>query len=123
MAIALVSAMPFDTASTGNKFAPVAAGYAKPQATPMDPETPAAMPSPAQIGQALSQVNDSFGKKGQELVAFVERDEETGIDVIKVVEKGTEEVIRQFPSEEIIQIARTIDQTGEGQLSLLRVSA
>ena len=37
-------------------------------------------------------------------------DEDTGIDVVKVVDTDTKEVIRQFPSEEILAIAKAIDQ-------------
>lgn len=37
-------------------------------------------------------------------------DEETGIDVVKVVDSETDEVIRQFPSEEIIEIAKALDK-------------
>lgn len=37
-------------------------------------------------------------------------DEDTGIDVVKVVDSETDEVIRQFPSEEIIAIAKALDK-------------
>jgi len=36
-------------------------------------------------------------------------DQDTKINVIKVVDKVTSEVIRQFPSEEILSIAKAID--------------
>ncbi len=37
-------------------------------------------------------------------------DEETGIRVVKVIDSSTQEVIRQIPSEEILQIARALDR-------------
>ena len=37
-------------------------------------------------------------------------DEDTGIDVVKVIDTETEEVIRQFPSEEVLAIARALDK-------------
>lgn len=37
-------------------------------------------------------------------------DEETGITVVKVVDTSTKEVIRQMPSEEMLQIAKALDR-------------
>ncbi|OQA33330.1 MAG: flagellar protein FlaG [Betaproteobacteria bacterium ADurb.Bin341] len=37
-------------------------------------------------------------------------DEETGIRIVKVVDAATKEVIRQIPSEEILQIAKALDR-------------
>lgn len=37
-------------------------------------------------------------------------DRDTGIQVIKVVDTKTDEVIRQIPSEEIIELAKTLDK-------------
>lgn len=37
-------------------------------------------------------------------------DEETGVRVIKVMDRTTQEVIRQIPSEEMLAIAATLDQ-------------
>ncbi len=36
-------------------------------------------------------------------------DEATGIDVVKVVEKGSDQVIRQLPIEAVIKFAQTLD--------------
>jgi flagellar protein FlaG len=36
-------------------------------------------------------------------------DEDTGIHVVKVLDTDTKEVIRQFPSEEILAIAKAFD--------------
>lgn len=37
-------------------------------------------------------------------------DEDTGKTIIKVVDTHTDEVIRQFPTEQAIEIARTLDK-------------
>jgi len=37
-------------------------------------------------------------------------DEETGITVVKVIDVATKEIIRQIPSEEMLVIAKAIDQ-------------
>lgn len=37
-------------------------------------------------------------------------DEETGIRVVKVVDTSSQEVIRQMPSEEMLQIAKALDR-------------
>lgn len=36
-------------------------------------------------------------------------DDSTGIDVVKVVEKGTDQVIRQLPLDAVIKFAQTLD--------------
>ena len=37
-------------------------------------------------------------------------DDETGITVVKVVDKSTNEIIRQIPGDEILQIAKALDR-------------
>lgn len=43
-------------------------------------------------------------------------DEETGESIIKVTDKATKEVIRQIPSEEMLQIAKALDRFQESFL-------
>jgi flagellar protein FlaG len=43
-------------------------------------------------------------------------DESTGISVVKVTDRTTHEVIRQIPSEEVLQIAKNVDHYKEGLL-------
>lgn len=86
-------------------------------------ETAAQAPTPERIAQAVRQVNDAFTQKGHDIYAAIERDKETGINVVKVVDKHTDEVISQFPSKEIIAIAEAIDQAQEDKGQLLNVRA
>ncbi len=84
----------------------------------------AAQVSPSErVAQAVKQVNDDFIQKGQNLYASYERDKATGINVVKVMDKNTREVVKQFPSEEIITIAKEIDRYQEGKGRLIYVSA
>lgn len=63
---------------------------------------------PAAIKQASEQINEVLRQFDRNLQFTV--DEDTGIDVVKVIDGETEEVIRQFPSEEVLAIARALDK-------------
>ena len=80
-------------------------------------------PSPAQVARAVKQVNDAFDQKGQNLYAAIEKDKETGINVVKLLDKNTKEVVRQYPSKEMVAIAAAITQYQESKGQLLDVSA
>jgi flagellar protein FlaG len=80
-------------------------------------------PSPAQLSQAVKQINDTFAQKGQNLYASIEKDKETGMNVVKLLDKNTKEVVRQYPSKEIIAIAASIIQYQKSKGQLLDVSA
>ncbi len=85
--------------------------------------TAQANPSPEHVAQAVKQVNDAFSQRGQDLYASIERDKDTGINVVKVLDKKTNEIISQFPSKEIIAIAESIDSAQEDRGQLLNVKA
>ena len=78
------------------------------------------VPSLSQLARAVSQVNDAFSQKGQNLYASFEKDKITGIHMVKIVEKKTNEIIRQMPPKEVIAFAQTLEasQGGRGQLIL-----
>ena len=80
-------------------------------------------PTSEHVAQAVKQVNDAFAQKGKDLHAVIEKDKGTGINVVKVVDKNTDEVISQFPSKEIIAIAEAIKQYQEEKGYLLDTSA
>ncbi len=79
--------------------------------------------TPERVEQAVKQVNDAFNQKGQNLYAAIERDKATGINVVKVLDKHTDEVISQYPSKKILAIAEAIDQSLEERGQLLNVRA
>lgn len=80
-------------------------------------------PTPEHVAQAVDQVNEAFKQKGQNLHASIEKDQDTGISVVKVTDKDTKEVISQFPSKEILAIAVAIRQYQEDKGYLVDVNA
>ena len=60
-----------------------------------------------QLNQAIKATKDFVGAINSSLDFSV--DEDTGSVVVKVIDKETKEVIRQFPSEEMLSIAKALD--------------
>ncbi len=73
-------------------------------------------PSQAQKAEATRQELEDAVKQVNEFLKPINNgiqfnlDEETGKTVIKVIDLATKDVIRQFPSEEMLSIARAIDK-------------
>ncbi|MDP5240685.1 flagellar protein FlaG [Uliginosibacterium sp. 31-16] len=65
-------------------------------------------PSRQQIDAAMEQMREALPPVARNLQFSL--DEETGRSVVKVVDATTHEVIRQMPSEELLNIARTLDK-------------
>jgi len=60
------------------------------------------------IKEAVNQIKEQMGSIGRNInFSF---DEELDIVIIKVVNKDTEEVVRQFPSEELIEMAKHLQE-------------
>ena len=79
--------------------------------------------SPERVAQAVKQLNEDFIQKGQNVYASYEKDKATGISVVKVLDKNTQEVVSQFPPKEIIAIAEAIDRDQEAKGRLIHTSA
>lgn len=69
--------------------------------------------SHSNLAKAIKQVNDAFNKRGENLYASFEKDEATGIQLVKIVEKKTNEIIRQMPPKEIVAFAQSLDDDQE----------
>lgn len=80
-------------------------------------------PSTEQVSQAVKQVNENFTQKGQNLYAAIEKDQATGINIVKVLDKNTREVISQFPSKEIVAMAQAMSQSSQGNGGLISAIA
>jgi flagellar protein FlaG len=65
---------------------------------------------------AVSQINDYVQNLQRSLLFTV--DEASGKDVVTVLDSETDEVIRQYPSEEILAIARRLAEQKDEALSL-----
>ncbi len=72
------------------------------------PQTEKVEASRQQLEEAVKAVND-FLKPINNALQF-NIDDETGKTIVKVVDATTNELIRQFPSEEMLSIAKAIDQ-------------
>ncbi len=62
----------------------------------------------ATVKRASEQINKFIQQFNRNLQFTV--DEDTGINVVQVIDSETEEVIRQMPSEEMLAIARALDK-------------
>ena len=65
-------------------------------------------PSREQIDRAMGEVKKALAPVARNLQFSI--DDETGRSIVKVVDASTNEVIRQFPSEELLAITRSIDR-------------
>ena len=63
---------------------------------------------PAALREATDKINQTMQALGNSLEFSV--DSETSTNIVKVVDKATNKTIRQFPSEETLAIARTLDK-------------
>ncbi|HMV19782.1 MAG: flagellar protein FlaG [Azonexus sp.] len=61
-----------------------------------------------ELQNVLKKLNEFVGVSNTDIQFTL--DDETGVRVVKVVDRGTKDVIRQIPSEEILQIARALDK-------------
>lgn len=76
--------------------------------TPGVTTTPAAQPTPDQVQQAIDQVQQIVRPLAQSLQFSIDKD--TNGTVVKIVDTETNKVIRQIPSEEMLQMAKALDK-------------
>lgn len=65
-------------------------------------------PSMAELEQALSDVQKVIQPVARDLLFSIDKD--SGKTVVKIVDSATDKVIRQFPSEELLAIAKALDK-------------
>jgi len=63
---------------------------------------------PVALRQATEKINQTMEGLGNNLQFVV--DSETSMNIVKVVDRATNETIRQFPSEETLAIAKALDK-------------
>lgn len=98
--------------------APPVAGSSQPDNVPVaNAAASPAVPSPAQVTQAVKQINDAFVQGGQNVYATFEYDKAVGMEVIKFTDSNTNQVISQVPSKAALAIAQALQNSqGSGQL-------
>ena len=69
----------------------------------------AAVPSQEQLEQAVSKLNKSAQAQSQGLEFSIDND--TKRTVVKVVDQSTKEVLRQIPSPEALEIAKSLESS------------
>jgi flagellar protein FlaG len=116
MAVSPINANGFSPAtasdiSVGNR--PVATAAAQAPAAPVEMpgkavQATASIPKAEQVKTAVEHINKFVQTMSSDLKFTV--DEETGIQVVKVVNTKTKDVIRQMPTEEILAISQALDQ-------------
>jgi len=62
------------------------------------------------VQQAVEKINEAIKSMGASSNLEFSMDDETETVVVRVVDKQTNEVIRQIPSEEVLQIAKALDK-------------
>lgn len=84
----------------------------KPAAPPVEQVSTLQQPDPTsnayQVTQALRSVNKVMERLSPNLEFSI--DEDSQRTIVKVVDRGTNEVIRQIPTEEVLDIAKALDQ-------------
>ncbi len=103
-------------ATTASDSAANTARAASPAADkPVSAPTPATAnpgsPSPDQIAQAVGKANDAFAQKNQSLYASIETDKTTGIGVVKIMDKDSQQTVTQYPSKAIVEIAQALQSS------------
>lgn len=78
------------------------------EVAPSDAEAGSAAPSAKDLREAIDKIEKVVKPVAQDLKFSI--DDETGKTVVKVIDTDTKEVIRQIPSEELMQIARALDK-------------
>ena len=78
---------------------------------------------PSSVSETALPTKEVIAKTAQQLESFVQSmgrdlsfsvDSTTGYHVVRVTNPETGEVVRQLPSEELLKIAQTMEQTGSG---------
>lgn len=104
-----VLAQSYKSASTTTATAGPAAVTAATAAAGTAPEQSAVqIPSPAELAQAVASINHTMQKLAPGLEFSV--DQESNRTIVKVVDKQTNELIRQMPSAETLEIAKAMDR-------------
>lgn len=65
-------------------------------------------PTPAELKTAVEKLNQSMAASSQDLQFSV--DEDSKKMVVKLIDRNTHEVLRQMPSQEALEIARSLDK-------------
>ena len=91
-----------------DKAPPVPRNDAAPTQTVIAAKQPAAAASDDDVSHALKSINQAMKDRSQDLEFSI--DDDSDRTIVKVVDKSTQEVIRQMPTEEALEIAKALDR-------------
>jgi flagellar protein FlaG len=77
-------------------------------ARPVRPEVVTMTHSKEEVSAAVDKLNEAMAASSQSLKFEIDND--TKQIVVKIVDQSTDEVVRQIPSEEALQMAKSIDK-------------
>jgi flagellar protein FlaG len=77
-------------------------------------ETTSKQPSHAELRSVVDSINQALRQSSRDVEFSI--DESTNKQVVKLVDKTTGDLIRQYPSEEMLAVSRAIDQFQKGLL-------
>lgn len=103
---------PVERSAAGTESAALSAAGRAPAAavdTANAVKSAAAVPSQEQLEQAVSKLNKSPQAQSQGLEFSIDND--TKRTVVKVVDQSTKEVLRQIPSPEALEIAKSLESS------------
>jgi flagellar protein FlaG len=79
------------------------------RSTAPPPESPPQRPEPAQVARAVETIKQLVEAKAPNSLSF-SIDDSTGRSIVRITDQTTGEMVRQIPSEEMLEIARSIDK-------------
>ncbi len=62
------------------------------------------------MGEAVKKINETIGSMNKNVGLEFSTDEDTKLRMVRVVDVASKEVLRQIPTEEVINIAKAIDK-------------
>jgi flagellar protein FlaG len=108
MSIQLVATLPGPPPASSLGKHPSDSVNVNPAKTSAEKSNESPEPSTKDLKEALDVIEQAIRTTTDELNFSI--DEESGRTVVKVIDKTTDEVIRQFPSKEVLDIARALDK-------------
>ena len=67
-----------------------------------------AKPTPVELTKAIATANAAL--KSSSVSLEYSQDKETGLKIVRVIDRNTKELIRQIPAEEMVSVARSIEK-------------
>jgi len=106
--IAAAPAYTADVVQTTAAAEPVGAAQIVAQGT-QNAQSAATQPSQAKVEKAIEEINKAMKSLSQDGLEF-SVDKDTNFSVVKIIDKQTNQVIRQLPSQATIEIAKALDK-------------